>query len=71
MEDPKAAAERLHTALFGKNRDETCLDIVINNDLEHRLLIAKKYGELFSILYMKTWNQNLVETSKNYVDTAF
>ena len=47
MEDPKAAAERLHTALFGKNRDETCLDIVINNDLEHRLLIAKKYGELF------------------------
>ncbi len=47
MEDPKAAAERLHTALFGKNRDETCLDIVINNDLEHRLLIAKKYFELF------------------------
>ena len=47
MEDPTAAAERLHTALFGKNRDETCLDIVINNDLEHRLLIAKKYGELF------------------------
>ena len=47
MEDPKAAAERLHSALFGKNREETCLDIVINNDLEHRLLIAKKYGELF------------------------
>ena len=47
MEDPKEAAERLHTALFGKNREETCLDIVINNDLEHRLLIAKKYGELF------------------------
>ena len=47
MEDPKAAAERLHTALFGKNREETCLDIVINKDLEHRLLIAKKYGELF------------------------
>ena len=47
MEDPKAAAERLHNALFGKNREETCLDIVINNDLEHRLLIAKKYGELF------------------------
>ena len=47
MEDPKAAAERLHTALFGKNREETCLDIVINNDLEHRLLIAKKYGEVF------------------------
>ena len=47
MEDPKSAAEKLHTALFGKNREETCLDIVINNDLEHRLLIAKKYGELF------------------------
>ena len=48
MEDPKNAAERLHTALFGKNREETCLDIVINNNLEQRLLIAKKYGELFS-----------------------
>ena len=47
MEDPKDSAERLHSALFGKNREETCLDIVINNDLEHRLLIAKKYGELF------------------------
>ncbi len=48
MEDPKAAAERLHTALSDKkNREETCLDIVINNDLEHRLLIAKTYGELF------------------------
>ena len=46
MEDPAAAADRLHSALFGKNREETCLDIVINNDLEHRLLIAKKYGEL-------------------------
>ena len=47
MEEPKNAAERLHTALFGKNREETCLDIVINNNLEQRLLIAKKYGELF------------------------
>ena len=47
MEDPQAAADRLHTALFGKNREEVCLDVVINNDLEHRLLIAKKYGELF------------------------
>jgi len=47
MEDPKAVAEKLHTALFGKNREETCLDIVVNNDLEHRLLIAKKYGELY------------------------
>ena len=48
MEDPQSAAERLHTALFGKgNREETCVDIIINNDLEHRLLIAKKYGELY------------------------
>ena len=48
MEDPKAAAERLHTALSDKkNKEETCLDIVINNDLERRLLIAKTYGELF------------------------
>lgn len=48
MEDPKSAAERLHTALSDKkNKEETCLDIVINNDLEHRLLIAKTYGELF------------------------
>ena len=48
MEDPQTAAERLHTALFGKNREEVCLDIVINNNLEHRLLIAKKYGEMFN-----------------------
>ena len=48
MEDPKSAAERLHTALSEKkNREETCLDVVINNDLEHRLLIAKSYGEMF------------------------
>ena len=48
MEDPKSAAERLHQALFDKkNKEETCTDIIINNDLEHRLLIAKKYGELF------------------------
>ena len=47
MEDPKSAAERLHQALFGKNKEETCTDIIINNDLEHRLLIAKKYGELY------------------------
>ena len=48
MEDPKSAAERLHTALSDKkNREETCLDVVINNDLEHRLLIAKSYGEMF------------------------
>ena len=48
MEDPKSAAERLHNALFGKKQtEETCTDIIISNDLEHRLLIAKKYGELY------------------------
>ena len=48
MEDPKSAAERLHQALFDKkNKEETCTDIIINNDLEHRLLIAKKYGEIY------------------------
>ena len=48
MEDPKSAAERLHQALFDKkSKEETCTDIIINNDLEHRLLIAKKYGELY------------------------
>ena len=53
METPAQAAERLHTALFGKNRDETCLDIVINNNLEQRLLIAKSYYEQFgSPLYI-------------------
>ena len=30
MEDPKSAAERLHTALFGKEREETCTDVIIN-----------------------------------------
>lgn len=48
MEDPKSAAERLHQALFDKKqKEETCTDIIINNDLEHRLLIAKKYGEIY------------------------
>ena len=44
MESPGSAAERLHQALFGKEREETCLDIVITNNLEQRLLIAKSYG---------------------------
>ena len=48
MEDTQAVAERLHKALFEKkNQDETFCDVIINNDLEHRLLIAKKYGELY------------------------
>ena len=48
MEDKTADAERLHQALSSKNKEETCTDIIINNDLENRLLIAKKYGELYS-----------------------
>ena len=47
MEAPNDAADRLHQALFGKEREETCLDIVINNSLEQRLLIAKSYGQNF------------------------
>jgi hypothetical protein len=48
MEDPKEAAKRLHTALsHKKNKEEACLDNVINNDLEHRLIIAKTYGEQY------------------------
>ena len=47
MESPEAAAERLHGALFGKNRDETVIDIIVNNNLEERLKIAKAYGQAY------------------------
>ena len=48
MEDPTAGAEKLHNAFSDKkNREDIFVDTIINNDLEHRLLIAKKYGELF------------------------
>ena len=48
MEPIEEAANLLHEALFKKkNKEETCCDIIVKNDLEHRLLIAKKYGELF------------------------
>ena len=47
MSDKKAEAERLHQALSSKNKEEICNEIIINNDLENRLLIAKKYGELY------------------------
>ena len=40
METADAAAERLHDALFGKNKEEICLDIIIHNNLEQRLEIA-------------------------------
>ena len=47
MGEPKQEAERLHEALFGKGKEETCLDIISNYDLEGRLMIAKAYGETF------------------------
>lgn len=47
MESPKDAADRMHGALFGKNKEETCLDIVINNPLDRRLEIAKVYQETY------------------------
>ncbi len=47
MENPGSAAERLHQALFGKDKEETTLYIVTNNNLEQRLLIAKSYGEKY------------------------
>ena len=47
MESPIDAAIRLHQALFGKDKEETSLDIVINNNLQQRLLIAKAYGEKY------------------------
>ena len=68
MEDPKSAAERLHQALFDKkNKEETCTDIIINNDLEHRLLIAKKYGELYGNPLYEDMNPNSVDISKSFV----
>lgn len=47
MGEPKEEAERLHNALFGKNKEETCFDIISNYDLEGRLMIAKAYGQAF------------------------
>ena len=47
MESPESAAERLHGALFGKNREETTLEIITNNNLERRLEIAKAYGQAY------------------------
>ena len=67
MEDTQAVAERLHKALFEKkNQDETFCDVIINNDLEHRLLIAKNMENFTKVLCMKTLNKNYQETSKNF-----
>ena len=48
MGDPETEAKKINESIKSKkNAEETLVDIIINNDLEHRLLIAKKYGELF------------------------
>ena len=45
MSSIKTSAERLHEALYGKNKDETCLEIVITNNLQQRLEISNMYQE--------------------------
>jgi hypothetical protein len=48
MSNPEEIADRLfNTFKSKKNVEETFVDVIINNDLEHRLLIAKKYGEKY------------------------
>ena len=47
MSSLKPAAEQLHKALQGKNRDEAFLDIVITHDLIQRIEIAKIFQELY------------------------
>ena len=47
MSSIKTSAERLHEALYGKNKDETCLEIVITNNLQQRLEISNMYQELY------------------------
>ena len=42
MSNPEEIADRLfNTFKSKKNVEETFVDVIINNDLEHRLLIAK------------------------------
>ena len=48
MSSPEEIADRLYNAFkIKKNVEETFVDVIINNDLENRLLIAKKYGEKY------------------------
>ena len=48
MSSPEEIADRLYNAFKSKkNVEETFVDVIINNDLENRLLIAKKYGEKY------------------------
>ena len=47
MSNLKSTVERLHEALNGKNKDETCLEIVITHDLLQRIEISKIYQEIY------------------------
>jgi len=47
MSTIKISAERLHEALNRKNKDETCLEIVVTNNLQQRLEISLLYEELY------------------------
>ena len=47
MADIQEKAEKLNAALKSKKGvEEIFVDVIINNDLEKRLLIAKKYGDV-------------------------
>ena len=47
MSTIKISVERLHEALNSKNKDETCLEIVVTNNLQQRLEISLMYEELY------------------------
>ena len=48
MSSPEEIADRLYNTFKSKkNLEETFVDVITSNDLENRLLIAKKYGEKY------------------------
>ena len=47
MSTIKISAERLHEALNSKNKEETCLEIVVTNNLQQRIEISLLYEELY------------------------
>ena len=49
MSSPEEIADRLYNAFKSKKNleEETFVDVITSNDLENRLLIAKKYGEKY------------------------
>lgn len=60
MESVKQSAERLHTCLStGKDKDETCLNIVITNPLNRRLEIAYTYETLYHYPLYEDLKKNL------------